>query len=246
MKPIVLSITVLFLLFSSFLKAQTPVFSEAIRFEEKIFDFGKINEVDGVASHIFKFKNTSKEPVFINAANSGCSCVQFEFSKEPVRANGTGWVKVSYNPAYRPGFFSKEIVVLSNNNAAYTRIWVKGTVNPYEHPVEENYSYNYGNGLWMNLKVLAFGTVQVNERKTIKLKYANDSDRDINLTFVTVGGNADIHYSAPRLVKAKERGEMNVTYYCTKPLVGMQETSVYPVVDDKALNQPLKVIAIGK
>lgn len=245
MKRITFSIIGLFLLFF-LLKAQTPTFSEAIRFEEKKFDFGKINEADGIASHIFKFRNTSKEPVFISAVNSGCSCVQFEFSKEPVRANGTGWIKVSYNPAYRPGFFSKEVVVLSNNNTAYTRIWVKGTVIPQEHPVEDNYSYKYGNSLWMNLKVLAFGTMQVNERKTLKLKYANDSDRDINLTFVVVGGNTDIHFTSPGLVKAKERGEMNVTYYCTEEVVGMRETSIYPVVDGKALNQPLKVITIGK
>ena len=104
--------------------------SDELVFEERVFDFGEIKEENGLVSHEFEFKNVSQKVISINGVTSGCGCVQFEFPKEPLRPNATGKVKVPYNPAYRPGFFSKEVVVLSNNNANYNRIWVKGTSFP--------------------------------------------------------------------------------------------------------------------
>lgn len=124
MKILILSITFLFLvLFPSM--AQEPRLSDELVFEERVFDFGEIKEEDGLVSHEFEFRNVSQKVLSINGVTSGCGCVQFEYPKEPLRPNATGKVKVTYNPAYRPGFFSKEVVVLSNNNANYNRIWVR-------------------------------------------------------------------------------------------------------------------------
>lgn len=166
--------------------------SDELVFEERVFDFGEIKEENGLVSHEFEFKNVSQKVISINGVTSGCGCVQFEFPKEPLRPNTTGKVKVTYNPAYRPGFFSKEVVVLSNNNANYNRIWVKGTVIPCKHPVSENYPYEYGSGLWMNFEVMAFGTIGKGGTKTMKLKYVNDTDNDIQLMFVVIGGNTNL------------------------------------------------------
>ena len=172
--------------------------SDELVFEERVFDFGEIKEENGLVSHEFEFKNVSQKVISINGVTSGCGCVQFEFPKEPLRPNATGKVKVTYNPAYRPGFFSKEVVVLSNNNANYNRIWVKGTVIPCKHPVSENYPYEYGSGLWMNFEVMAFGTIGKGGTKTMKLKYVNDTDNDIQLMFVVIGGNTDLKFTSPR------------------------------------------------
>lgn len=235
--------TILFLLCVSvhgMLCAQS--FSEDLQFDERAFDFGEIEEKDGMVSHEFTFKNVGKETVFVNGATSGCGCVQTEFTKEPVRPGGVGKVTVTYNPAYRPGFFSKEIVVLSNNNAYYTRIWVKGTVKPCDHPVSENYPYEYGNGLWMNFEVMAFGTIGQGNEKTMKLKYANDTDEDMYVMFVVVGGNTDIKFTSPRLVKAHEEGVMPVTYQYSGGF--SPETNVYPVINGKVSAKPLKVTCI--
>lgn len=218
---------------------QAQVFSEDIQFEERVFDFGEIEEKDGLVSHEFVFKNRGQKTISISNVTSGCGCVSFEFPKEPVRPNAGGKVEVTYNPAYRPGFFSKEIAVLTNNNANYNRIWVKGTVVPCQHPVSENYPYEYGMGLWMNLEVVAMGTINVGQEKTIKLKYANDSDADIQLLFVVVGGNKDIIFTSPRLVKAHEEGIMPITYRNTSNYSA--RTNVYPVVNGKVLVKPFTV-----
>ncbi|WP_225684115.1 DUF1573 domain-containing protein [Bacteroides thetaiotaomicron] len=213
--------------------------SDELVFEERVFDFGEIKEENGLVSHEFEFKNVSQKVISINGVTSGCGCVQFEFPKEPLRPNATGKVKVTYNPAYRPGFFSKEVVVLSNNNANYNRIWVKGTVIPCKHPVSENYPYEYGSGLWMNFEVMAFGTIGKGGTKTMKLKYVNDTDNDIQLMFVVIGGNTDLKFTSPRQVKAREEGVMPVEYQYSGSFP--TDTRVYPVINGRALMKPLKI-----
>lgn len=232
--------SVLFLLFSSFpLLAQEPRASKILQFEERVFDFGEIEEQDGIVSHEFTFRNTGTEMVYINGMSTGCGCVQYEFPKEPVRPGASGKVKVSYDPAYRPGFFSKEVVVLSNGNTNYNRIWVKGTVIPCRHPVEENYPYDYGSGLWMNFKVMLFGTMDEGDTKMMNLQFANDTDKDMRLFFVVIGGNTDIKFTSPQTLKAGGEGVMPVTYHYSGRFPAI--TRVYPVINGTPSATPLTV-----
>ncbi len=221
---------------------QEPQLSENLQFEERKFDFGEIQEQDGIVSHVFLFKNIGKTVVHISGMSTGCGCVQYEFPKEPIQPGRTGEVTVSYNPAYRPGFFSKEIVVLSNNNTCYNRIWIKGSVIPCRHPVSENYPYEYGSGLWMNFEIMAFGTISKGHSKTMELKYTNDTDKDMQLTFVVVGGNTDIKFTSPRLVRPHEEGIMPVTYLNSGQFG--TETNIYPVVNGKVQAKPLTITCI--
>lgn len=238
-----LSLSIFFLFFQiCYSKAQEPRHSEELVFEERVFDFGEIEESNGLVFHEFEFTNIGQRVISLNGVTSGCGCVQFEYSKEPIRPNGVGKVKIGYNPAYRPGFFSKEVVVLSNNNTNYNRIWVKGTVLPCKHPVSENYPYEYGEGLWMNFEVMSFGTVGIDKEKTMNLKFVNDTDRDMQLFFVVIGGNTDIKFASPYLVKAHEERIMPVTYQYSGKY--SEKTRIYAVVNGKVLMKPLMLTCI--
>lgn len=221
------------------LYSQTP--STTLVSTEKVFNFGEIKEKEGKVSHSFIFQNRGKSPIAFENVATRCGCVEFEYSKEPIKPGESRKLTVTYNPAYRPGFFSKEIVVLSNNRQNYMRIWIKGDVISCEHPIEENYPYDFGNGLWMNLKVIAFGTMKNGMAKTMKLRYANTTEKDIKLNFVVVGGNTDVKFTSPGWVKAKKQGEMLVTYQCSENLSSVKETHVYPIINQRALSQPILV-----
>lgn len=221
------------------LSAQEP--SEQLVPDARVFDFGEIREADGKVSHTFTFTNTSDSLAFINGIHSGCGCVSAGYTREPIRPKKTGTVTVSYNPAYRPGFFSKEIVVLSNNNTRYNRVWIKGRVIPGKHPVADTYPYEYGNGLWMNLEVLAFGLMKAGVPETIKLKYTNDTGRVMRLGFVVEGGNADIWFAHPQRLEPREEVVMPVTFRCLDAFAGEREVNIYPVVNGQKLSKPLVV-----
>lgn len=219
--------------------AQQPQLGESLVFEERVFDFGEIDEAAGLVSHEFHFQNQGNTVLAISSVVSGCGCVKFEYPKKPLRPGEKGTVKVYYNPRYRPGFFSKEVVVLTQNNTQYNRIWVKGTVKPCRHPVQENYPYDYGNGLWMGFEVMAFGKMELGQKKTMKLRFANDTDRTMKLFFIVIGGNTDISFTSPYQIEARAEGVMPVTYtYSGKFPV---ETHVYPVINGVVSEKPLKV-----
>lgn len=85
-------------------------------FDEKTYDFGTIKEVDGPVTHSFEFTNTGNEPLVIINVNASCGCTRPEYSKEPIKPGKSGKIKVTFNPAGRPGEFSKDIKVRTNEN----------------------------------------------------------------------------------------------------------------------------------
>ena len=81
------------------------------------FDFGDIKESAGPASHVFTVMNNGELPLVISRVVASCGCTTPEWTKEPIAPGKTGQIKVTYNPAGRPGKFVKTISVYSNGKA---------------------------------------------------------------------------------------------------------------------------------
>lgn len=221
------------------LKGQTA--STALKVDKLVHDFGEILEKEGKVSHTFKFTNTAKNPVVINGVRSGCGCTSSEYTKGPIKPNETGEVTVTYNPAHRPGFFSKEITLLFNNGKNYTRVWIKGIVISFSRPVEEDHPYNFGNGLHCSLKVLPFGTLAKGETKKIRMFYANDTEKEMELLFVTEGDHPELTFVNPGKIAPKERGKLEFIYTYLSRNPGPKSFKIYPQVNGKKLSNPLVV-----
>jgi hypothetical protein len=224
---------------NSFVHAQ--MLSSTISFEERVFDFGTILEKNGKVSHTFIFHNNGKMPVVINDIFSGCGCIGKVVSKDPVNPGGKGKVTIFFNPDYKSGFFSKEVIVYNNAGQNYNRIWVQGVVTPSKHPVENDYPYNFGNGLYLRLKVMAFGYVKPGETKQMELHYANNTDKEMLLNFVVAGNNAGLKFSSPGKIAPKGKGIVNFSY--RMPVTGKDDVSfiIYPYVNNKKLADNLEV-----
>lgn len=98
-------------------------------FVEKTHDFGTIKEAGGPVSHTFEFTNTGNEPLVIINVNASCGCTRPEYSKEPIKPGKKGKIKVTYNPAGRPGEFSKDVKIRTNGNKRPI-LKITGTVIP--------------------------------------------------------------------------------------------------------------------
>jgi hypothetical protein len=238
MKKIVILIFVTFN-FIQFLDAQTP--SGTIAFEEKIHNFGTILEQKGKVSHTFVFQNKGRTDITINDVHSTCGCIGKVVSKGPVKPGAKGKLVITFDPGYKSGFFSKEIVVMSNNSKDYNRIWVEGTITPTEHPVEEDYPYNFGNGLYLRLKVMAFGYLKPGETREMQLHYANATDKEMNLQFITDGRKEGLRFNNPGKIGPKAKGVLTFTY--TMPATAADDVvfRLSPFVNNKKLAESLEV-----
>lgn len=189
-----------------------PAYNPTFKYDKRIHDFGTIMEKDGKVSHTFTFTNTGKKPVVISDVNSWCGCTTANFTKTPIMPGKTGTVTVTFDPNSRPGKFSKEVVLSLDNNMGYTRIWVKGNVVGYRHPVAEDYPYDFGQGLHMGYKVYLFPSLQAGQTYTIEQRLSNETDRPMTIDFVKVPNNTVLKMPARLTLKPKERTTFKVTY----------------------------------
>lgn len=98
-------------------------------FNEKTHDFSTIKEANGPVTHTFEFTNTGGEPLVIINVNASCGCTRPEYPKEPIMPGKKGKVKVTFNPAGRPGEFSKEVKIRTNGDKRPI-LRITGTVIP--------------------------------------------------------------------------------------------------------------------
>ena len=215
--------------------------SSDITFEERVHSFGTILEKNGKVSHKFIFHNNGKTPVVVNEIYSGCGCIGKVLSKAPIKPGGKGEVTIIFNPQYKSGFFSKEVLVYSNEGQNYNRIWVEGTIKPAEHPIEDDYPYNFGEGLYLRLKVMAFGYLKPGETQQMELNYANNTNKAMTLKFVMDGKNDGLKYTDPGKIAPKARGVMIFSY--TMPLSNKDDVIFYlhPYINSKKVTEALEI-----
>ena len=111
-----------------------------ISFTEKTFDFGKIYEKDGNATHVFEFVNKGDGPLVINRVQTSCGCTTPSWTKEPIAPGKNGTITVTYTTAGHSDLFQKTITVYSNDENGQTVLIIKGTVIPVSatNPPAEN------------------------------------------------------------------------------------------------------------
>lgn len=213
--------------------------SDRLVFDDAVYDFGVVDEAKGMVSHRFEFVNRGDVPLVISRVNSSCGCATADFTRKPVRSGEKGYVEVTFDPAYRSGFFNKRVAVLTENGKCYSHVWIKGVVKPCVHPIEERYAYCYGADLWMNFKVMPFGTIALNEAKSMILKLANNSKLPMCLTFEMDVENPDISFDNPGRLAPGEEYEMMVV--CRNSGRYGAVTKLYPLVNGNRLEQPLTI-----
>ncbi len=84
-----------------------------MKFDETNFDFGTIPDSKEV-KHVFKFRNTGKNPLMIAKADVSCGCTVPSFSKEPIAPGAEGEITVTFNPKGKSGKQHKNVIIHSN------------------------------------------------------------------------------------------------------------------------------------
>ena len=104
-------------------------------FASESHNFGSINEIDGPVTFVFDFTNTGTDPLILKNVQASCGCTTPDWPKEPILPGKNGSIKVTYNPANRPGSFEKSITVTSDGNPGTQVLKISGTVVPKPAPV---------------------------------------------------------------------------------------------------------------
>jgi len=107
----------------------------SIEFDDSTFDFGEVMDGEKV-QHVYKFKNTGKEPLIISNAKGSCGCTVPTWPREPIPVGGEGEIMVQFDSKNKGKVGgspqSKRVTLTSNTDPVNTYLTIKGTVNKEE------------------------------------------------------------------------------------------------------------------
>lgn len=179
-------------------------------FKEKIFDFGEITEESGNADHEFRFTNNSGRPIRIVSVQTSCGCTTPGWTQETIANGKEGFVKASYNPKGRPGYFNKSLTVTTDFDGSPLVLQIKGQVINQKLKSDTELNAAIGN---LKLKSSSFnlGKVFINKAPQSKeFAIMNSGTKPIRL--INVIGPAYLRVQMPVSLAPNELGEFKLIY----------------------------------
>lgn len=149
--------------------------SAKVQWLQTTCDFGAFDESVGPVSTEFRFVNTSAEPVAIVSARASCGCTSPVYAKEPVAPGDTASIKVTYDPAGRPGRFTKYVGVTLSDGEPMTKLYVKGAVVGSEQSVSQRFPAGCGDNFRLAKGAVMIGDVVKGQLRTVFLDGYNRS-----------------------------------------------------------------------
>jgi len=193
--------------------AASSVFAQAqpkIVFDKTEHNFGSFQESAGVQTTTFEFTNKGATPLILNSVTASCGCTTPEWTRQPVAPGARGMIKVSYNPANRPGAFSKSVTVQSNAENSTVVLIISGKVEERPKTIAEMYPREIGS-LRATQNNISFPVIKNNEVKTESLELVNDTDKPVAVGFKTVPSHIKVTV-VPETIPAKGKGLLTVVY----------------------------------
>ncbi len=183
---------------------------EPLIFREKVYDFGDIVEANGNADHEFVFTNSSGRPVKILNVTASCGCTTPGWSKEPVAGGKNGFIKASFDPKGRPGYFNKTLTILTDADPNPVVLQIKGQV--VLSAIDEGSIFPVSMGsLKLKSKSFNMGTAYIN-RDPVQKQFSIMNGGDEPLRFLSVEKPDYILIDGPMVLEPKQKGVINVVY----------------------------------
>lgn len=220
---------------------------EGLTFEKTVHDFGEIRETDGAVSCVFTAENRSERPFVILDVVSSCGCTAPSFSRKPVLAGERSEIGVSFDPTNRPGVFEKDLAVYSAERELVATLTLRGVVIPRPKSIEELYPIDAGGGLRLGSNTCAFTYIYSGTRLATVVEYVNTSSLPVRVELRPRKESGLLRISAPRMVSAGEKGQIEVAYEnpAAAPRYGTVSDAVEILVDGRSVGATLLVHAIG-
>lgn len=208
MKSIITTFTLM--LCAVTLWAQKPV----IAFNEETFDFGEIQESAGPVTHRFEFTNKGNTPLVLHNVQSSCGCTTPSWPRTPIQPNGSSQIDVTFNPANRPGTFSKTITVSSNADRQTVSLRITGKVLEREKTMEDLYPTVFGK-MRLADSYMPFTKITPGETKTAEIMVINPSEEAVTPEFLNVPSHVQIA-CIPATLAPGQKGIIQAVYDAAK------------------------------
>lgn len=215
-------------------------------FENYEWDFGNIEEVNGIVTHTFRFANVSHQPVQLDIISTSCGCTTAEYSTEPIPAGDYGEITVHFSPARTEGKVFREVEVFTKGRKSVDRLTIMADVTPMPMGINELYPHPLAGTVRTNNMRCNFGYISQGNTVDKTIKIANSSQNTVKLSVQTTGNRYGMKVSCPESIGPEEITTIKVTYTIPKNrnAYGMTRDSIWLVADGEKSASPLLVSAL--
>lgn len=220
--------------------------NSAMVFETYEWDFGQINEADGVVQHTFRFMNISNNPIQIDNIATSCGCTTVLYSTQPVAGGEYGELTVSFDPSRSEGRVLREVEVFTKDRRNYASLMISADVTPIPMGLEQIYPFLLAGTVKTNSKNCPFGYITQGESVTRVVRVANVGDKASKLSVITTGNRYGMSVECPESIGPQEVVSIHVTYDIPKGKnhFGMARDTIWVVADGAKSQTPIAVNAI--
>lgn len=238
-------LTTIFALSFAFAQAQEEL-NSALVFETYEWDFGQIDEADGVVQHTFRFVNVSNNPIQIDNVATSCGCTTVLYSTQPVAGGEYGELTVAFDPSRTEGRVLREVEVFTKDRRNYASLMISADVNPIPMGLEQIYPHLLAGTVKTNAKRCNFGYIAQGEKVTRIVRVANVGDKASKLSIVTTGNRYGMTVECPASIGPEEVVSIHITYDIPKgkKYYGMARDTIWVVADGVKSQEPIVVNAI--
>ncbi len=183
---------------------------EQVIFREKLYDFGDVEETKGNVNHEFVFTNNSGQPIKILSVIASCGCTTPDWSQRPVSHGATGFIKASFDPNGRPGYFNKTLTVTTDLDTNPIVLQIKGEVVTGKPETVNDFHIEEGN-LYFKTKSFNFGTVYIN-RPAVQKQFPILNGGPNVIKFISVSAPSYMKVEMPGELAPQDKGSLKITY----------------------------------
>lgn len=205
-------------------------------------NLGTIREIDGPVTVRLLIRNVFPDTLYPVQLHTPCGCTNARFDQKPVAPGADEVLEVTYNPAYRPGPMREEIQVRYVNSPVRVRTFtISGKVIGFNHPIEEDRPYAFGEGLYMSHKILSYGQLRPGETGDFFFRYGNGNTRKATVTFdIPEAWQPYVRMRQPGRMKADQRDTLHVKFTMPEG-IDSAVFSLQPRVDGRKTEEVLSV-----
>lgn len=220
--------------------------NSALVFETYEWDFGQINEADGVVQHTFRFTNISNNPIQIDNVATSCGCTTVLYSTQPVAGGEYGELTVAFDPSRTEGRVLREVEIFTKDRRNYASLMITADVNPIPMGLEQIYPHLLAGTVKTNAKRCNFGYVTQGESVTRVVRVANVGDNTAKLSVVTTGNRYGMSVECPESIAPQDVVSIHITYDIGKGKnhFGMARDTIWVVADGVQSQEPIVVNAL--
>lgn len=184
---------------------------QSLSFVPAEWDFGTIRESEGPVTHTFTGVNVSDRPLVILHIYSSCGCTVPEYSRKPILPNEKAEIKVTYDPANRPGAFSKELSIFDSERNKIGVLGIRGTVIGREKTLDELYPVTAG-PIRLSQNLCTFSYLYHGRPSEAVIGIANPTGHTLRMELVPTESSGFLASDYPQELAPGQRAEITLRY----------------------------------